>query len=199
MKYFTLALLSSFWLASCSGGVSNDLRPVEVDGYFSIQLPKNLEPSAQLHDFASLQYGSDKAGFYVVGLQESKEDISGIHLKYTVEDYIHFVEQTLKGRLDTSFSDPPMLFSQNGLNAAEMDMKGMIFGGEEPVEIAYKIAVFESPSHFYQLTLWTDYEKRDKFSEVTNKIVCSFRELPGAAAKAATESVEGEGAESQPL
>lgn len=133
-----------------------------------------------LHDFASLQYGSDKEGFYLVGIREPKEDLRAIHLTYTLEDYSHFVTRSLKKKLDTVRSSIASQFMINGLLCQLNEFNGAILGGEETVEIAYSVAVYESSSQFYQLTLWTEKSQMEELQESVERIICSFQEVAEA-------------------
>ena len=50
---------------------------VPIDSLYSVSIPNNLKPGYDMHDYASLQYYDSELDFYVVGLDDAKENLGG--------------------------------------------------------------------------------------------------------------------------
>ena len=172
-----LALLAL--LSACNRGGMEPARIVEVEGKFSVAIPSNFVPCNDLHDFAPLQYADERGGYFLVGIQEAKQDIAQLQVKYQLGDYANFVENTIGSAFDTMHVSQRDTMEINGLRCQTSDLYAAITEGPAPLEVYYHLSVFESDNHFYQLIGWSRRDRQTAFSEAAREIDHSFQELEG--------------------
>ena len=185
----TLTAIGLLLLSSCTGRYNPEYRSVVVDEQFKMDLPSTMQPTNELHDFATLQYADEDNGFFLIGIAEPKEDLENLQLYYSLEDYADFVQRTVGGGLDTFNVATSHSQVINGYNCMSADLFGAISTEEEPLEVYYRVTVMESPTYFYQLIGWSGRDNFQVFRSVANHIECSFIEEPGES----EDSLEGPG------
>lgn len=136
-----------------------------------------MQQSNELHDFAHLQYSDEQQGYFLIGIDEPKEDLRNLQLHYKLEDYSHFVTRTVSQGLDTVNVSTTTNHEINGLSCISTDLFGAMTAAEEPLEVYYRLMVLESPSNFYQLIAWSSRSRYQHFNPIADEIECSFREL----------------------
>lgn len=192
-KLIAIPLLSLAVLSGCSGTFSPKMQQVALDDQFSVELPESMQKTNELHDFAPLQYADNSEGLFVIGIEEPKSKLRSLHLYYSLEDYAYFVQRTVSGGLDTTNVNIGAPQTVNGMQSLSVDLFGALTSGDEPLEVYYRLAVYESESHFYQLIAWTTRDNYQRFRNIVTDMECSFRELrevetptaPGDAAETA--------------
>lgn len=130
-----------------------------IDNLYRIDLPDNLAPGYEMHDYASLQYYDTEVLFYVIGLEDPKENLGEIkrkqlkidgyydHLQRSAFEHIDSVRQIASAR----FTNPHGIRIQygdyftSGKNLAQMDL-------------FYRICVCENEDYFYQLVIWMPFD-----------------------------------------
>ena len=186
-----LSVFSLLYLTSCLGGNSVDYKKVTVEDTYQLRIPQTMQKSNELHDFARLQYSDEQEGFFLIGIDESKEDLNKLHLYYQLEDYAHFVTRTVSNGLDTANVTMQAQQEINGLNCISTDMFGAMTSLESPLEVYYRLIVLESERNFYQLIAWTSRDQAPRFRPIANEIECSFLELAQADVEPATTEPAG--------
>ena len=136
-----------------------------------------MQKSNELHDFARLQYSDEQQGYFLIGIDEPKEDLRNLQLHYQLEDYSHFVTRTVSQGLDTVNVTTSTSHQVNGLSCISTDLFGAMTATEKPLEVYYRLMVLESQSNFYQLIAWSARSRYNKFNPIADEIECSFREL----------------------
>lgn len=176
----TLSVISFFsllLLTACFGGQREALKEVTVNNQYSIQIPQSMERTNELHDFAQLQFADEERGYFLIGIEEDKQELRKLQLFYGLDDYAHFVTRTVADGLDTVNVVMQNEQTVNGFACVSTDLFGALTSGAEPVEVFYRLMVLESSSHFYQLITWTSREQYPLFRPIANSIECSFAEL----------------------
>ncbi|MEL6843867.1 MAG: hypothetical protein AAFP02_11710, partial [Bacteroidota bacterium] len=125
----------------------------------SLDLPCLLIAGYEMHDYASLQYYDTEVLFYVIGLEDPKENLGEIkrkqlkidgyydHLQRSAFEHIDSVRQIASAR----FTNPHGIriqygdFYTSGKNLAQMDL-------------FYRICVCENEDYFYQLVIWMPFD-----------------------------------------
>jgi hypothetical protein len=175
-------------LSACSRGRMQPTREVDVADQFGVAIPSNLVPCSELHEFAPLQYADERGGYFLLGIQEAKEDIVHLKVKYKLADYASFVENTIGSAYDTIHVSGRDTLEVNGLRCQTADMIAAVDDGQSALEVYYHLSVFESDSHFYQLIGWTRRECQSVFQAAAHEMDLSFHELSAALVQDQTAS-----------
>ena len=178
--FASISLLSLVFLTSCLGGGGVTYKEVTVEDQYMVRIPESMEKSNELHDFAQLQYADEKEGYFLIGIDESKQELSQLQLFYQIEDYAHFVTRTVSDGLDTVNVTTQTTQDVNGLSCVSTDLFGAMTSTEEPLEVYYRLMVLESDHHFYQLIAWSGRDQYPRFRSIADEIECSFVELAQA-------------------
>lgn len=161
----------------CKPKMDVAMQTVKAGNAFSIDIPKNLSPTENLHDFAALQYADDKAGYYLIGLVENKAEMAEMHLHYSLSDYAWFVERKVSESLDTSDVQRMGRMLNAGLESETTEFFATKATPDGPIDVWFRISVVESPTHFYQLIAWTSRGQDQEFHDAFEQMECSFAEL----------------------
>lgn len=187
-KVNLIALLLLVLLSACNRGNMKPTREVDVEGQFAIDIPSNLLPCNDLHEFAPLQYADERGGYFLVGIQESKEEIATLQEKYELGDYANFVENTIGSAFDTMHVSQRDTLEINGMRCHTADLYAAITDEQSPLEVYYHLSIFESKSHFYQLIGWSQRNRQEVFRAAALEMDHSFHELNGNLAQHQTVS-----------
>jgi uncharacterized protein YcfL len=171
MQKSLLVFLLSLLLAACSG---SDHREIQVNNLYSLELPVEMKPVANLHDDASLQQVDEQRPLYVVVIDESKEEMQKHELDYDLDLYFtNIVSQSLVESLPEVSISPAEKKTINGFSA----LVASVTGKADTTGVFYKIGVIETPSAFYQVLTWTTGTQKQALETEMNDIVESFKEL----------------------
>lgn len=169
-----LALCLFTILLSCD---SKEVQTVTIKNKYTLQLPGFLSKATDLHEDASLQYQNALREFYVVVIDEPKQDFYNI--AETTEDFPADFEgyhQILRSGLEEAIEDidiaPTKDTQINGLKAKTFSLTGNI----ETIPVFYEIAYIEGKDRFYQIVTWTLKDNKEKYSEQMRNILSSFKE-----------------------
>lgn len=195
----SINLLSLIWfcliLSSCNspteeGAIDKEnakskieYNVVEIEGLYSIKIPKFMTVTASLQHRASLQYNNPFKEKYITVLDEKKDEItSSMHDDgsfYAAKSKLeNFVELRLGVFAESgiSISDQTELKSKkiDGCQAYSTTVEGS-FPNREGV--VYYFTFIEGDEKFYELKSWTLVERKDAYVEEVATMVNSFREL----------------------
>lgn len=185
-----ISLLGLVFLTSCFNSDNIRYKDVVVEDKYQLRIPETMQKSNELHDFARLQYADEQKGFFLIGIDESKSELSNLQLYYELEDYSHFVTRTVSDGLDTVNVSATTTQDINGLSCISTDLFGAMTSNEEPLEVYYRLMVMESSSSFYQVIAWTARSRFESFRPIADEIECSFRELALATYPSDQDSVD---------
>lgn len=172
-KYSIAVLLISLTLVSCTH--ETVFKEVKVNNRYSINIPDYLQPCADIHKDASLQYQNVDKDIYAIVINEKKITMQAYDLDYDLDLYFNsvasrpFLETIKDGKVS-----PPGRQEINGNKAIIAEITGKI----EANEVYYRMAVIESPYEYYQVLIWTRAANKDKYLADMTQMIESFKELP---------------------
>jgi hypothetical protein len=131
----------------------------KVGGHiFRMNIPDYMVKTFDLNDAASLQYQNTQKEAYVIVIEDSKEQLEKLGMKYTdAKDFLGFFakdfhadkEERTLGEV-TEFDVLPNKFAQTELIWKHDDIKFFMI-----------ITTVESPTYFYKVLCWTTLEYKD--------------------------------------
>jgi hypothetical protein len=190
ITHYLLSMSLLVLLSACTRGHMQPPREVTVENQFALAIPANLKPCTGLHAFAPLQYADEEGGYFLMGIDEPKTEMENLQVQYSLADYAYFVESTVGGAYDTIHISQRDTLEINGLQCHTADVYVALQAEEAQLEVYYHIAVFESPTHFYQLIGWTNRERQGLFRDAARTMDLTFRELPEDMIRIQTASLD---------
>ncbi len=173
LKRFLFFICIPSFLASCQH--ETIFTEVKVNERYSIDIPEYLQPCADLHKDASLQYQNVEKDIYAIVIDEKKTTMQGYDLDYDIDLYFKSIaSQPFLDAIKDGKITAPVKQQINGSKALVAEITGKIEG----TEVYYKLAVVETPYEFYQLLTWTRAENKEKYDPDMIRLIESFKELP---------------------
>ena len=197
---FSIAAISVS-MTSCFSGSSDDTRSsleeliesakpsveydvVEIEGLYSMKVPKFMTVTTQLQEDASLQYNNPFKEKYVTVLDEKEEEIMDFMTDYGVYDES---KSKLENYVDTRLS----YLKESGVSIInQTDMKSEMINGRKafstvidgtvpgiPEDITYYFTYVEGKEHYYMISAWTLMSRKDDYTEEVKEMAASFKEL----------------------
>ena len=172
-------ILLAFLAFSC-GDTNPQLKTIKSNGLYKIDLPDYMEETFQLNNEASLQYQNLFKELYIIIVDEPKnefhEAISQEHYanEYTkdIQGYSDFLIDTYPEREVTREDLIPAKI--NGLDARIFEMKETT---EDGYDICFKAVNIEGRANYYQVMVWTLAENKEKYADLIDTIINSFKEM----------------------
>lgn len=174
--YFYISVIPLLLLASCNGVQQIEMQQIEIDQLYILDLPDNLTPSYDMHDYASLQYNDPKRGIYLLGIEDAKDNFPGFKRgQLKLPAYYQFVENSVLVNADTTavldqkefMAGPhPAIMSDS---YAQVDFRGNVH------ELFYRIVVYESKMYYFQLVIWMPYDTYCDQLPLFDQMLYSFR------------------------
>jgi hypothetical protein len=143
-----------------------------ADGKFQITVPAGWRESALESDKAEIKAGNPLQEMYVLVMNERKADFTD---DTTLDRYTVIVHESMRDKLTTPESTPPVELRINGNPARQYEIQG----GAGNVKIAYLVTTVETSEHFHQIVTWTLRSHMDKNQMTLQKVTESFRPTPG--------------------
>ncbi len=173
----TITLAAVIGLLACQTPTSRSVELAEyvVDDLYSVRLPSNLSKTTDLHDYASLQYSDPKTDFYVLGIYDEKEKLGRGGSSFKTSVYFRFVERTVFEHADSTFEQSEVTFKRDGLNCKVADYYAHIRHFDDEYEVFYRIAIYETDTHFFQFVIWMPYENHCERIYWADSITYSFQ------------------------
>jgi hypothetical protein len=151
---------------------------VKIDDLYSVELPVNLKAGYAMHPYAGLQYYDEESGFYVICIDDLKDNLGPIRRhRIRIKGYYNFVELTVFEQVDSVALISEDNFQLNGLNVKTGDYYVSSEYWGEKHALYYRIAVYESADYFFQLVVYMPYEDREKAGKSVDGIIHSFQLL----------------------
>ena len=174
---------------SCDRSAPVEAVKVEIDGLYSVELPVNLKPGYNMHPYAGLQYYDEAAGFYVMCVDDMKENLGPVRRhRIRIKGYYNFVELTVFERADSISLIAQDNFVLDGLHVKTGDYYVSSEYWGDVYAFFYRIAVYESADYFFQLVMYMPFEDRERQVKSVDRITQSFRLLNSGG-----ENVDGQG------
>ncbi len=192
-KFFPLILISLV-LFSCKDGMSvldlfskgpenlslkKDFVLIEVEGDYSLLIPKYMKENKALHPDASLAYNHEAREVAVVVIEENRSELEGsLALLDGYKDSASFIENFATIRMNliaSSLGFPemgmPVLKTIGERDAAQVWLEGQI----EETPVAYFLSCVDAGEQVYMVMCYTSKEKKTKFEDTFQKIADSFQ------------------------
>lgn len=138
-----------------------------------ILLPDYMYQVYNLNDDAELQYQSNDDDLYCIGIYEDKSTLG----EYTISDYYNYITNYFTNDVLVSGESTEPLFKEiNGYNSAQGYITGDFYSDNETLNIYYRLAIYETDTKYYQFLVWTLGENREKYENIMNEILISFKD-----------------------
>ncbi len=172
IRKITTILIVIIIFSACS--TKTAFHEVTINNQYTITLPEYLQPCADIHPDASLQYQNTELEIYALVIDEKKETMENYDLDYDIDLYYKaialqpFSEQIQNGKIS-----PPGRQTINGYKTLTADISGKVDNNE----VYYRLAVIETTNAFYQLLIWTRSENKEKYMNDFIQTIESFKEI----------------------
>ena len=125
-----------------------------------MKMPEYLTRAYDLNDAASLQYKSLVRDAYVIVIEDSREELSGIGMVFgNTREFLHYFADDFKAEAGERSAGEVREFRANGNQHAQMEMTWR----ENDIGFYMLITAVESKTHFYKIMCWTVAAQADQF------------------------------------
>ena len=179
MRKTLFFILTIFLLQSCNSGEEEQL--ISVGNKYSLSIPSFLTKVNNLNDDASLQYQHAWKEFYVIAIDESKEEMQNALIendltetyKNNIEGYSKLIMDVFKDGLGNPYQSELIDTTINKMPAKLTTLSGTVEG----IDVYYSIGIYEGKDSYYQVLTWTLKSKQYSYKTKMNKILYSLAEL----------------------
>tara|TARA_B110000977_G_scaffold19135_1_gene23073 strand:+ start:560 stop:1144 length:585 start_codon:yes stop_codon:yes gene_type:complete len=179
MRKTIFFILTIFLLQSCNSGEEEQL--ISVGNKYSLSIPSFLTKVNNLNDDASLQYQHAWKEFYVIAIDESKEEMHNALIendltdtyKKNIEGYSKLIMDVFKDGLSNPYQSELIDTTINKMPAKLTTLSGTVEG----IDVYYSIGIYEGKDSYYQVLAWTLKSKQYSYKTKMNKILYSLAEL----------------------
>lgn len=179
MNRLNLFLLTIWFLTSCQS-VDTE-KVITIDNKYSISIPSFLTKVSNLNEDASLQYQHALKEFYVIVIDEPKEELLKALMEYDLEDkysnnvqgYANLVLDNFERVISVSRTSDVIDTLIREMPARVLNINGTL----EDIGAYYSFACVEGENHYYQILTWTLSRKENQYKEKMKRIIYSFREI----------------------
>lgn len=178
MKKLLYAAAALLYFSACA---PDKFETVKIDNLYSLDVPSYMKVAHDLHADATLQYSNPLKEVYVIVIQEN---IDTVKQAFIDNDLTSEYSSDLNGYanlLMTAFADNTNDKSQaplkdetiNGMAAKTTESEGDVDG----VKAYYQLAYVQGKQYYYQIVAWTIASSKDRYKNVLEKMIHSFKEL----------------------
>ena len=179
MRNSFIFVVTIFLLQSCFTGDEKQL--ITVGGMYSLSIPAFLSEGNNLNDDATLQYQHIWKEFYVIAIEESKDEMHKALVDNRLTDmYAANIDGYSKLILDDfkeSLSDPYQTAlidaTVNGMPARITTLEGRVDG----IDAFYSLGLYEGEDRYFQVLAWTLSGKKYSYQPLMDEILYSLKEL----------------------
>ena len=165
--------------------------PVPESADFTLEIPERMLTMTELNPDAEAQYGYveeivDENGEskvlenYVIVMMETKEEMEAyeVQLDWDAKSYRDNVIESLRDGVDKFIveTENPEIQEVNGMDCVKNEMIGTLETRNGPIELFYKLGVFEGEKAFYQVLTWCVGDQREEFEADMDRMINSFEE-----------------------
>lgn len=179
MKKIVVFLLAILSFTSCESVEADQI--LTVGNRYSISIPSFLKKVTTLNEDASLQYQHAWKNFYVIVIDEPKEEVQkAISDNNLTDRFANNLEgyKNLNLEIIKQGMSSPMISKTKDTNINKMPSKIITMTSKiEGTAIYYAIAYIEGKDRYYQITTWTLTNKENEYKEKMNRILYSFKEI----------------------
>ncbi len=178
---YIAVIISCLGLTSCQqqGEAHRMVEVVSPDSLYRMSVPSFLLPGYDMHPFASLQFYDTTTQFFVLGMEDAKDNLGAIkRRRLRLKGYFNYMETTALERVDSFTAESGYRDTlPQGLVVFSQDY----FAVNKPfpdLPLFYRIAVFENDEFFYQLIIWMPYSEHCEKIAWVDSITRSLHFLP---------------------
>lgn len=183
-------MLNSCFSTSGEGTLDKLVAPtvkydiVGIEDLYSMKIPTFMTVTTQLQEDASLQYNNPFKEKYIIVLDEDREEVMSFMNDYGVYDESrsqleNYVDMRLAYLTESgiSITNQTKLKSEmvNGRKAYSVVIDANV--PDIAQDITYFFTYLEGKDHFYMISSWTLYDRKDGYKEEVETMVKSFKEL----------------------
>lgn len=175
-KHFLIFLL----IATVACQNESKTNEVTVANKYSLQVPDYLSKTNDLNEDASLQYQNLFKEFYVIVIDEDKDEINSFidagmfenNPEKSVDGYATIIMNNTKK--NTEVKNEAI---QNNLKINNLQSKTICFDAKvDKIDIFFQFGFIEGKDRYYQVMVWTLLKHKQKYLEDMDKIILSFKE-----------------------
>lgn len=172
---FSFCGITLLW--GCQKKVEPRWHTIPIENLYAIDLPSKLIVSNDMHESASLQYYDLANDFYVIGMEEPKDNIKAVNSEVKMDDYYKMVEDTITSGAVYKRFIQGQKSKHDGISmkASDYEIQKDLRGKE--YHLLYRIAIFESKKYFYQIVMYMPYSDSCKIFPKLDTIIQSFKVL----------------------
>lgn len=188
IKFLSVSVVILF-LFSCNQ--TPKMQEVKVKNQYAIDLPDFLSISKDLNENASLQYSNIVKEFYIIIIDESKDEMQkalennellGLY-ENNLDGYSKLILDNFESNVEVSYHSEKRDTTIHNLKAKLVEYDAI----SNKVDAFFKYALVEGKSHYYQVLLWTLKDKKNDHTAEMSKIIGTFRELNSVETKQTKE------------
>ncbi len=157
---------------------------VKIDNLYSMKVPAFMTVTTKLQEDASLQYNNPFKEKYVTVLGENTDEILAFMENYGVYD-------VSKSRLDNYVTTRLSYLAESGITiTSQTKIKSKMINGRKAFstvidasvpgideDITYFFTYIEGKEHYYMISSWTLFDRKDAYAEEVETMTTSFKEL----------------------
>ena len=171
--------MTLFLFQSCGSGDEEQL--VTVSNKYSLSIPAFLTRVSNLNEDASLQYQHAWKEFYVIAIDEPKEEMqkaldeNDLTTIYTndIDGYSKLILVVFKESLSSPNQSELIDTTINQMPARLTTLSGTVDG----INAFYSIGIYEGEENYYQVLSWTLSSKKHTYQNKMKKVLYSFKEI----------------------
>ncbi len=168
-----------FFFSGCD--TKTTYETINTDQKYSLELPSYLQKGTDLHDDASLQYQNLLKEFYIVVIEDNKEDLNNLIDENEIADlyskdftgYSDLLVEGFKENPDVGFDGKFTEWKIGTLDAKYFKLSAQVEG----LDVFYHYTLIEGKNTYYQVMQWTLADRKDAYKDEMEKIAKSFKEL----------------------
>ena len=174
-KVFLISLFSFIIIFSCVKN-SDDMSEIGNDD-FSLLVPLHFIQPTELQEGSVIHLCEDTADFMnglsVVVYNDSRleEETSDLY------SYYNFVANNiLDETLESGNLESPKDTVINGLKSLIFKTCGESNQKDANISVCFYTGIYEGKKYFYEVTLWCAYDNAEKYADIINQVLKSFKE-----------------------
>lgn len=179
MQKLNILLLTILFITSCQTGEIE--KTVKIENKYSISIPSFLSKVSNLNEDASLQYQHAWKEFYVIVIDESKDEMqralvdNNLAGSYTndVDGYSKLLIDGFQQAVSVNTKSNIVDTTINNMPAKLLTISGQVEG----IDAFYYLAFVEGKERYYQIMAWTLADKEYQYRDKMRKLIYTLKEL----------------------
>lgn len=140
---------------------------------YTMDMPDYLTRTFSLNDVASLQYQNTARSTFVVVIEDSKEQLQEVGMKFvSAKDFLENFSNDFKKDMQNRKLTPTTEFKSNGYAHAQTELNWT----EDDNEFYMLITGVETPGYFYKILCWTPQANKASVQADFQRISRSIKE-----------------------